>query len=56
MGQALEFQDLVWVVPCVGGVEYPQADVAESMFVEILGNEYEVEVQYHRLKNITYGM
>lgn len=55
MGKALGFQNLIWVVPCVGGIEYPRDEPAESMFVQILGNEYEVEVQYHQLRNITYG-
>ncbi|KAL4897915.1 hypothetical protein BDV59DRAFT_198175 [Aspergillus ambiguus] len=54
MGKHLGHQDLIWVVPCVGGVEYPVDQPAESMFVTVLGNSYEVKVQYHVLKNITY--
>ncbi|KAF5863173.1 Cell wall alpha-1,3-glucan synthase ags1 [Aspergillus alliaceus] len=54
MGKHLGQQDLVWVVPCVGGVDYPVDQPAEPMFVIVLGNSYEVKVQYHRLKNITY--
>lgn len=54
MGKNLGHQDLIWIVPCVGGVDYPVDQVAEPMFVTILGNSYEVQVQYHVLRNITY--
>jgi alpha-1,3-glucan synthase len=54
MGKALEHQDLVWVVPCVGDVEYPVDEIAEPMYVTIMGKEYEIGVQYHRVANITY--
>jgi alpha-1,3-glucan synthase len=54
MGKNLGHQDLIWVVPCVGGVDYPEDQRAEPMSVTILGNPYEVQVQYHVLRNITY--
>ncbi|KKY24110.1 putative alpha-glucan [Phaeomoniella chlamydospora] len=54
MGKNLGHQDLIWVVPCVGGVDYPVDQVAEPMSVTVLGNPYEVQVQYHVLRNITY--
>lgn len=54
MGKSLEHQDLIWVVPCVGGVDYPVDQPAEPMTVTILGSPYEILVQYHQLKNITY--
>ena len=58
MGKNLESQNLIWVVPCVGGIDYPEdADSTTSpdpMKVTILGEPYMVNVQYHRLKNITY--
>ena len=54
MGKNLGHQDLIWVVPCVGGVDYPEDQRAEPMTVTILGNAYEVKVQYHVLRNITY--
>lgn len=54
MGKNLGHQDLIWVVPCVGGVDYPEDQVAEPMSVTVLGNAYEVKVQYHVLRNITY--
>lgn len=54
MSTALDHVNLVWVVPCIGGIEYPMDEPAESMFVQIMGESYEVHVQYHRVKNITY--
>ena len=54
MGKALGFQDLIWVVPCIGGIVYPRAESAESMYITILGGLYEVRVNYHKLRNITY--
>ena len=54
MGQTLEHQDLVWVVPCVGGIEYPVDERADPIYPIIMGKGYEVEVQYHRVNNITY--
>lgn len=54
MGKHLGHQDLIWVVPCVGGVDYPEDQPAEPMTVTVLGNTYEVKVQYHVLRNITY--
>ncbi|PYI33201.1 hypothetical protein BP00DRAFT_132948 [Aspergillus indologenus CBS 114.80] len=54
MGKHLGQQNLIWVVPCVGGVEYPVDQPADPMFVTVLGNSYEVKVQYHVIKNITY--
>ena len=54
MGKNLGHQDLIWVVPCVGGVDYPVDQEAEPMSVTVLGNPYEVKVQYHVLRNITY--
>jgi alpha-1,3-glucan synthase len=54
MGKVLVHQNLVWVVPCVGGVEYPLDQLAEPMHITILGNSFSVLVQYHKLRNITY--
>lgn len=46
--------DLIWVVPCVGGVDYPEATPAEPMEVTILGEKYDIQIQVHQLRNITY--
>lgn len=54
MGKHLGHQNLIWVVPCVGGVDYPEDRAAEPIFVTILENAYKVKVQYHVLRNITY--
>lgn len=54
MGKNLGHQDLIWVVPCVGGVDYPTDNPIEPMEVTILGVKYEVQVQTHVLRNITY--
>lgn len=54
MSTALTDVNLIWVVPCVGGIDYPIDEPAESMFVQIMGESYEVHVQYHRVRNITY--
>ncbi|KAJ5493285.1 Cell wall alpha-1-3-glucan synthase ags1 [Penicillium diatomitis] len=54
MGKTLGHQDLIWVVPCVGGIDYPVDEVADPMEVTILGSTFQVQVQYHRLNNITY--
>jgi alpha-1,3-glucan synthase len=54
MGKSLEHQDLIWVVPCVGGIDYPTDIVADPMTITMLDKLYTVQVQYHQLKNITY--
>ena len=54
MGKALSHIDLIWVIPCVGGVGYPIDTPAEPMKVTILGVDYSIAVQYHKVKNITY--
>ncbi|KZF26426.1 glycosyltransferase family 5 protein [Xylona heveae TC161] len=54
MGKNLGHQDLIWVVPCVSGIDYPVDQVADPMFITILEKTYEVQVQYHVLRNITY--
>lgn len=54
MGKNLEHQDLIWVVPCVGGVEYPIDQPTTPMDITIMGKLYQIEVQIHILRNITY--
>lgn len=54
MGKALGHQDLIWVVPCVSGVDYPIDNPVEAMFITIFGKTYEIQIQYHVLRNITY--
>jgi len=54
MGKSLTDQDLIWVVPCVSGIDYPMDQSADPMTVTILDVLYTVKVQYHKLNNITY--
>ncbi|KAL8715735.1 MAG: hypothetical protein Q9220_000402 [cf. Caloplaca sp. 1 TL-2023] len=54
MGKHLAHQELIWVIPCVGGVDYPVDYRAEPMRIIILGEERIVQVNYHKLRNITY--
>jgi alpha-1,3-glucan synthase len=55
MGKALGHLDIIWVVPCVGGLKndypngYPVDTPAEPMEITILGANYTVDVQYHKL-------
>jgi alpha-1,3-glucan synthase len=54
MAKNLDHQDLYWVVPCVGDIEYPFDRPGEIMTVTVCGKVLEVEVQYHKVRNITY--
>lgn len=54
MGKNLGHQDLIWVVPCVGGINYPLDNPGIPMSIRILDKDYVVQVQYHKLRNITY--
>lgn len=49
MGKVLSFQDIIWIVPCVGDVEYPVDTPAEPMHIKILGKSYKVKVQVRSL-------
>lgn len=54
MSKNLGHQELVWVVPCVGDIDYPKDRPAKPMTVIIFGTHYIIPVQYHQLGNITY--
>lgn len=54
MAQNLKHQDLIWVVPCVGDVTYPEAEYEPPMEVKILDQIYQINVMIHKLNNITY--
>ena len=56
MGSALSHVDLIWVVPVVGDVEYPTDRMApaDSMFVKVMGQPYEITVHYYTAGNITF--
>lgn len=54
MGKAMNDVDLIWVVPKVKDLEYPQGDYAEPIEVVIFGEPYLIEVETHQVDNITY--
>lgn len=54
MGKAMNDVDLIWVVPKVQDIEYPQGDFAEPIEVIIFGEPYLIEVETHCVDNITY--
>ncbi|KAA1078201.1 Cell wall alpha-1,3-glucan synthase ags1 [Puccinia graminis f. sp. tritici] len=54
MGKAMHDVDLLWVVPKVKDLEYPEAEPAPPIEVTIFGEKYLIELQIHRLDNITY--
>ena len=59
MGKNLGHQNLIWVVPCVGGINYPSepddvTEIAPPMTVTVLGIDYEIGIIYHVVRNITY--
>ncbi|WVQ83663.1 hypothetical protein IAT38_005806 [Cryptococcus sp. DSM 104549] len=54
MGKAMTDVDLIWVVPKVQDLEYPQGEYAEPIEVIIFGEPYLIEVETHQLDNITY--
>ncbi|KAB8236607.1 alpha-1,3-glucan synthase Ags3 [Aspergillus alliaceus] len=54
MSQHLKHQNLIWVVPCVGDIEYPTDTIIEPFVVTILDKPYLINVQYHVVDNITY--
>lgn len=56
MGKSLTHQNLIWVVPCVGGVEYPFEEGSETdpILINIMGQPHYIETYVHIAKNITY--
>ncbi|KAK3937814.1 alpha-1,3-glucan synthase [Diplogelasinospora grovesii] len=56
MANALSHLDVIWVVPMVGDIDYPtqKMQAAESMYVDVMGQPYEIQVYYYVAKNITY--
>ncbi|WVQ79175.1 hypothetical protein IAT38_001271 [Cryptococcus sp. DSM 104549] len=54
MGKAMTDVDLIWVVPKVQDIEYPQGEYADPIEVIIFGEPYLIEVETHQVDNITY--
>lgn len=54
MGKHLTEHELIWVVPCVGGLDYPMDTYCEPIEVTVFGKVHTIRVQCHQLNNITY--
>lgn len=56
MGKSLGHQNLIWVVPCAGGVEYPFEEGSESepIVIGMMNQTYIIDVHVHVVDNITY--
>lgn len=54
MGKAMHDVDLLWVVPKVQDLEYPEADPAPPIEVTIFGEKYLIELQTHQVDNVTF--
>ncbi|WBW73643.1 cell wall alpha-1,3-glucan synthase Mok11 [Schizosaccharomyces osmophilus] len=54
MVRNLEHQDLLWVIPCVGDVIYPDMEADDPITVVIIGQSYLINVYRYVHKNITY--
>lgn len=54
MGKAFGHQNLIWLVSCIGDVDYPIDTPVEPMRVTILGVDSFIQAQYHFLNNVTY--
>lgn len=47
MGKAMSDVDLIWVIPKVKDLDYPQGEYAEPIEVVIFGEPYLIEVELH---------
>ncbi|KAL6710193.1 Cell wall alpha-1,3-glucan synthase ags1 [Coniothyrium glycines] len=56
MGKHLTEYDLIWVIPCVGGIVYPRGSIGKPILACVSGRTVEVQVFHHTLKNVTYVM
>ncbi|EPY51942.1 alpha-1,3-glucan synthase Mok11 [Schizosaccharomyces cryophilus OY26] len=54
MVKNLEHQDLLWVIPCVGDVIYPDMERDDPITVVIIGQSYLINVYRYVHRNITY--
>ncbi|EEB09062.1 cell wall alpha-1,3-glucan synthase mok14 [Schizosaccharomyces japonicus yFS275] len=54
MGQHLPHYDLIWVVPCVGNLEYPSAEEEAPIHLKVVNHIYTVRVYSHYYKNTKY--
>lgn len=54
MAKHLTHHNLIWVVPCVGDLQYPIDQVEDPISVTIMGKDHLVDVQRHQVGRITY--
>ncbi|MBW0476037.1 hypothetical protein O181_015752 [Austropuccinia psidii MF-1] len=54
MGKQMTDVDLLWVIPKVSDLKYPEAEPALPIKVVVFGEIYLVECQIHKCDNITY--
>ena len=54
IASVVDHQDLILVIPCIEGVEYPLEEPAEPLSLLMFGGFYSVSVYYHAFQNITY--
>ncbi|KAA1077051.1 Cell wall alpha-1,3-glucan synthase ags1 [Puccinia graminis f. sp. tritici] len=54
MGKVMDDLDLLWVIPKVSDLEYPEAERTQPIPVVVFGQTYLVECQIHKFQNITY--
>ncbi|RMZ91848.1 hypothetical protein DV736_g892, partial [Chaetothyriales sp. CBS 134916] len=56
MAKHLKHHQLVWVIPCVGGVDYPFEPDSEArpIIVQVSQQSFKVQVHVHVIENITY--
>ncbi|KAJ3124816.1 Cell wall alpha-1,3-glucan synthase ags1 [Nowakowskiella sp. JEL0407] len=53
MGKHLE-SEIIWVIPKVGDIEYPEGEKGNGIEVTLLGRSYTIDVSYHKYNNIKY--
>jgi len=56
MGRHLTEYDLIWVIPCVSGISYPQNNAGKPILAYVCGRKVKVQVYCHTLKSVTYVM
>ncbi|KAI9206635.1 glycoside hydrolase family 13 and glycosyltransferase family 5 domain-containing protein [Polychytrium aggregatum] len=54
MGRFMHDRKIIWVVPKVSDVEYPEAETIEPIYVTVYGKTYAIETQVHIFQNIKY--
>ncbi|RDW89279.1 hypothetical protein BP6252_01311 [Coleophoma cylindrospora] len=55
MGQNLESCNLIWVVPCLGGIEYPEAEALQPIEIVVKAINYSIDAyRYIQGNGVTY--